>query len=126
MISYEEYVYFRDIQGLKDSDVAKLASISQTTLSDWKRGKYSPKHEKMTQIERALGLRIEPDYKELGEILLNKPQSPDPIRKDEAELLKMYNSVNRAGQREIRRYAEYICTRDDLKKDASEGSSKIG
>lgn len=126
MISYEEYVYFRDIQGLKDSDVAKLASISQTTLSDWKRGKYSPKHEKMTQIERALGLRIEPDYKELGEILLNKPQSPDPIRKDEAELLKMYNSVNRAGQKEIRRYAEYICTRDDLKKDASEGSSKIG
>ena len=126
MLTFEEYVAIRDAKGLRDSDVAKLAGVNQATFSEWKKGKAIPKYKKMTQIERALGLRIEPDYKELGEILLNKPQSPDPIRKDEAELLKMYNSVNRAGQREIRRYAEYICTRDDLKKDASEGSSKIG
>lgn len=56
MISYEEYVKFRDSKGLKDSDVARLAGIPQATLSEWKRGKYTPKYEKMTKIEQVLGV----------------------------------------------------------------------
>lgn len=133
MLTYEKYAEIRDKKGLKDTDVARMADIPQATFSEWKHGKYSPKRAKMAKIEKVLGLSVEIegkeyDYDELMDLLLDGHPllASDPIRKDEAELLKMYNSVNRAGQKEIRRYAEYICTRDDLKKDASEGSSKIG
>ena len=55
MITYAEYVHFRDRKGLKDSDVARLAGISPATLSEWKRGGYTPKYEKIAKIEQVLG-----------------------------------------------------------------------
>ena len=47
----------------------------------------------------------------------------DSLRKDEAELLDLYGRANSLGRKEIRRYAEYICSRDEYKKGSSEESS---
>lgn len=54
MISYENYAKFRNSQGLKDSEVAKMANIPQSTFSDWKKGKSTPKMEKLQKIADAL------------------------------------------------------------------------
>jgi len=56
MLTYEEYTKIRDSKGLKDVDVARLAGVNQTTFSEWKKGKATPKYEKMSKIERALGV----------------------------------------------------------------------
>lgn len=56
MNGYEIYAKFRNSQGLKDSDVAKKAGIPQSTFSDWKKGKSSPKLEKLQRIASALNI----------------------------------------------------------------------
>ena len=56
MLTYEEYAKIRDSKGLKDVDVSRLAGVNQTTFSEWKKGKATPKFEKMSKIERALGV----------------------------------------------------------------------
>lgn len=56
MLTYEEYAEIRDSKGLRDSDVARMAEVNPTTFSEWKKGKATPKYEKMTKIERALGV----------------------------------------------------------------------
>ena len=54
MISYENYAKFRNSQGMRDSDVAKKAGIPQSTFSDWKKGKSTPKTDKIKKIADAL------------------------------------------------------------------------
>ena len=39
---YEIYQKLRDERGLKDSDVAREASVSKSTFSDWKVGRSKP------------------------------------------------------------------------------------
>ena len=56
MLTYEEYAKIRDSKRLRDSDVARMAEVNPTTFSEWKKGKATPKYEKMTKIERALGV----------------------------------------------------------------------
>lgn len=55
---YEHYAKARDAKGLSDATVSKQAGISQTTLSDWKKGKYTPKAEKLGKIADVLGVSI--------------------------------------------------------------------
>lgn len=56
MITYEEYCKIRDSKGLRDGDVAKIAGIQASTFSEWKKGKCTPKYEKMSKIAEALGM----------------------------------------------------------------------
>lgn len=55
-MTYEEYVRLRDLNGLRDIDVARKAGIQPSTFSEWKKGKCTPKQPKMSKIEKALGL----------------------------------------------------------------------
>lgn len=55
-MTYEEYVRLRDLNGLRDIDVARKADIQPSTFSEWKKGKCTPKQPKMSKIEAALGL----------------------------------------------------------------------
>lgn len=56
MFAYEDYCLLRDSKGMKDSDVAKAASIPASTFSDWKKGKSRPKEAKLMKIASALGV----------------------------------------------------------------------
>ncbi|HCG58576.1 MAG TPA: XRE family transcriptional regulator [Lachnospiraceae bacterium] len=56
---YERYAKIRDELGLRDSDVCKRAGISPGTMSDWKRGRYQLKAEKLQKIADALGTTVD-------------------------------------------------------------------
>lgn len=60
MIDYDGYSKIRDSKGLKDSDVCRMTGIPQATFSEWKKGKYTPKYEKMFKIATALDM----DYRD--------------------------------------------------------------
>lgn len=55
----EIYIKLRDKAGVRDSDVAKNTGIPQSTFSDWKKGKSSPKHEKLQKIADYFGVSLE-------------------------------------------------------------------
>lgn len=56
---YEHYQQIRNQLGLKDTDVAKATGINQGTLSDWKKGRYTPKVDKLQTIADFLGVSLE-------------------------------------------------------------------
>ena len=56
MITYEKYAEFRNLKGLKDSDICRMTGIPQSTFSEWKNGKYTPKYDKMSKIAEAVGM----------------------------------------------------------------------
>ena len=59
--TYARYVEIRKSKGLRDADVSKKAGIPQSTFSDWKKGKSTPKVDKLLKIAEAL----EVEYTEL-------------------------------------------------------------
>lgn len=91
MITYAEYVHFRDRKGLKDSDVARLAGISPATLSEWKRGGYTPKYEKITKIEQILG--IVSLYTEDNYVVTDPAPAAPVLDKFDQELLDLYHNA---------------------------------
>ena len=56
---YAKYVELRDKRGIRDSDVAKATDIPQSTLTDWKNGKSSPKVEKLIKIADFFGITLD-------------------------------------------------------------------
>lgn len=56
---YQNYAKIRDAKGLKDSDVCKGAGIPQGTMSDWKRGRYNLKADKLAKIAEFLGVSVD-------------------------------------------------------------------
>lgn len=59
MLTYERYAEYRDALDLTDYKISHLCGIAQSTLSEWKRGKYTPKIDKMVKIAECLGIPIE-------------------------------------------------------------------
>lgn len=53
---YEIYQKLLDEKRLKNADVSRATGISNMTLSDWKRGKSTPKQDKIEQIAEFLGV----------------------------------------------------------------------
>ena len=91
MITYSEYVRFRDRKGLKDSDVARMTGIPPATFSEWKHGRYTPKYEKMTKIEQALG--IVPLYTENNYVVMDPAPAAPVLDKFDQELLDLYHNA---------------------------------
>lgn len=56
---YERYLELLNTSGVKSSDVAKATGIPPSTFSDWKRGKSSPKYEKLQKIANYFGVKAD-------------------------------------------------------------------
>ena len=56
---YEIYQRLLDEKGLKNSDVSRGTGVSNMTLSDWKRGKTTPKTDTMQKIADFLGVSVD-------------------------------------------------------------------
>lgn len=56
---YEIYQKLLDEKGLKNSDVSRETGISNMTLSDWKRGKSTPKSDKIKKIADFLDVSVD-------------------------------------------------------------------
>lgn len=59
MTSYSLYSEIRTAKGLKDSDVCKATGISSGTMSDWKKGRYELKTEKLQKIADMLEVSLD-------------------------------------------------------------------
>ena len=92
MITYAEYVHFRDRKGFKDSDVARLAGISPATLSEWKRGGYTPKYEKIAKIEQVLG--IIPMYAEDNYVVVDPEPAAFVLSDTEKQIIEAYRRMS--------------------------------
>ena len=55
---YQYYAQLRDERGISDYEVAQKAGISQSTLYDWKAGRYQPKIDKLMRIASFLGVSV--------------------------------------------------------------------
>lgn len=55
---YENYAKLRDNRGVSDYAVAKACGFNPATLSDWKRGQYTPKADKMQKIADYFGVPL--------------------------------------------------------------------
>lgn len=82
---YEIYQKLRDERGLKDSDVAREASVSKSTFSDWKVGRSKPGIKKLLKIADFFGVTV--DYLMTGKEEDKKENSVIDI-KDELERMR--------------------------------------
>lgn len=56
---YSVYEKLRDSKDVRDADVSKATGIPQATLSEWKRGDYTPKVDKIMLIAQYFGVPLE-------------------------------------------------------------------
>lgn len=90
MITYDKYCEIRDSKGLKDGDVARKAGIQPSTFSEWKKGKCTPKYEKMSKIAEALDMDYAIFVGPVGKFSSLNPDNPlldDKIDVDRTALL---------------------------------------
>ena len=56
---YAKYVELRDAKGCKDSDVARATRIPAATFTEWKKGKCTPKIEKLIKLADFFGVTLD-------------------------------------------------------------------
>lgn len=56
---YLKYAELRDKKGVTDYRVAKETGLSTATLTNWKKGNYRPKLDKLLAIAKYFGVSVE-------------------------------------------------------------------
>lgn len=85
---YEKFEELLAIKGYTAADVTRLTGISSTVFSEWKKGKSTPKTDKLILIARCLGTTVE--YLMTGE----KPEIPG-FEPEHLELIELYSKLNK-------------------------------
>lgn len=70
---YEKVERLMQEKGVKASDVAKAIGISSSVFTDWKKGRYTPKADKLYAIAQYFGVPMEYFFDE--DALIDKIQS---------------------------------------------------
>lgn len=83
---YEKFEELLGIKGYTAADVTRLTGISSTVFSEWKKGKSTPKTDKLILIARCLGTTVE--YLMTGE----KPEIPN-FEPEHLELIELYSKL---------------------------------
>ena len=55
---YERYCTLRDKKGVTDYEVAKVTGLNRAVFSDWRRGKSTPKIDKLQKIAHYFGVSV--------------------------------------------------------------------
>lgn len=85
---YEKFEELLGIKGYTAADVTRLTGISSTVFSEWKKGKSTPKTDKLILIARCLGTTVE--YLMTGE----KPEIPG-FEPEHLELIELYSKLKK-------------------------------
>ena len=56
---YENYARLRDAKGVTDYEVARATGIAPSVISEWKRGKYNLKVDKLMKIAAYFGVTLD-------------------------------------------------------------------
>lgn len=127
MINYEKYAELRDSKGLKDSDIAKITNIPQSTFTAWKKGDYIPKADKMEKIAAALEMEYSEFVGPVGKFSALNPNRQIPILKGmektpeqrfDENLLRLYHNATPDAQKSV------ITLLENSQKDASKSSKE--
>ena len=117
MITYEKYAEIRNSKGMRDADVARAAKIPPSTFTEWKKGEYTPKFDKMCKIADALGMIYMELINEEGEglpqdadYLVEKPNLPgDPAVAQEAiDLSRRIQNLPKERQAALLDYLRFL------------------
>jgi len=101
-MTYEKYSEMRNSLGLKDAQICKKTGIAPATISDWKRGKSTPKEDKLRLISTALGMT----YSEfIGESVA--PVQHYEFDSFEMDLIKGFNEADPETQKVIMNLLSY-------------------
>lgn len=119
MITYERYAEIRNSKGLKDADVARAAKIPPSTFTEWKKGEYTPKFDKMCKIADALGMIYMELVNENGssegvpqdhDYLIDRPNIPgDPVVIEKA--MDLYERIQKLPQEKqiaLQNYLQFL------------------
>ena len=86
--TYERFSYLIKEKGLKVADICKMAGVSSATMTDWKKGRYKPKADKIKKIADALHVSV--DYLLTG----SEKEKPGIILDAEQEkVLEMFRNA---------------------------------
>lgn len=78
---YEIFERLLKEKNLKGADVTRATGIASSTLTDWKKGRYTPKQDKLQKIADFLGVSLE--YLTTGK---EKEWEPQLTKKDEKDI----------------------------------------
>lgn len=95
---YEVFERLLKAKGLTASAISKATGVSTSTFTDWKKGRYTPKADKMQKIADFLGVSVE--YLTTG----NQPQAVN-LSESDMELLNMLSYLNAEGRERVIEYA---------------------
>jgi transcriptional regulator with XRE-family HTH domain len=127
MINYEKYAELRDSKGLKDSDIAKITNIPQSTFTAWKKGDYMPKADKMEKIAAALDMEYSEFVGPVGKFSSLNKNRPLPMlsgmektskQRFNDELLRLYHNATPDAQKSV------LTLLKNSQKDASKSSKE--
>lgn len=118
---YEIFKDLIDARGLKPADVAKGANIPPSTFTDWKKGRSTPKDEKLQKIADFLGVTLEylkgiDDYEEVCPICRKRYSPNDSLQvKNHEKYHESYLSAEK-------KYGNHLFFKDreELKRNAYE------
>ena len=93
---YAKYAKIRDSLGYTDYAVAKACGFRQSTLSDWRNGKYQIKHDKLQKIAALFNVDVETfasdDASEVSDTL---------VTKKELEIIQAFRAASEDTQKNI-------------------------
>lgn len=96
---YERFLRLLELNNKKQADVSKATGIAASVFSEWKKGKSTPKLEKLILIADYFNVTI--DYLATGK------DSKD-LTTDEQELLSLYRAADQDGKNTIYKVAEAL------------------
>ncbi len=105
---YEKFQALMDERGMTPYRVSKETGISQSTLSDWKNGRITPKMDKIETLAKFFNVSM--DYFVLGDF--NDKLTPE--QKEQDEIMTMISKIKPDKYAEIKRFLKYKMLEDDL------------
>lgn len=110
---YSKYAKLRDEKGVRDADVARDTNIHPSTFTDWKKGKSSPKADKLRKIADYFGVSV--DY-----IVGTEEKLSDSNVSRIAALSKQLSVDN---QRKVMEMIEYLIYQQEKERSMSSGTA---
>lgn len=84
---------------ITQSELSKMTGITQSSISDWVRGKYIPRQDKVYVLSKAL--KVSPAYLLGYDDVDNKKIEITSLSKEEKDLLNNYNNSSTQGKKII-------------------------
>lgn len=92
---YERFDKLKESRGVTVYAVSKATGITTTTFTNWKKGKYVPKRDKMQLIADYFNVSV--DYLMTGKEKENAPK----FSRDHIELIGMYSKLNETQKKAV-------------------------